>query len=340
MSQNLVEPPMTAAAPSQVKGLATASLQAGDDGRDNGGYLSRWFDRVRRVSALAWLGEGTPSKSEALDLARRALSVASDGSHQSHDARESLLCRAVRGDAGLLAMVRQQQPALMTPKMVREAMLQGGRTVLAPWAIAHATQEVLWRDQSLVPMAVAADGMTLGSLPWDFRLRRDLCEVAVRSQGQALQFVPPQHRDYDMLKLAVASDGLALMHIERHLRSTELCALAFSSNPQSIRAIPAVNRTDSMLLSVAHLAASNPQQMNLLQALDDFDVEGDCALAQEIGAVLARIAPIRFEHAARQGQISESLAGRLAVACIAAQDRIIDDAADQILKGSQRERGG
>ena len=81
----------------------------------------------------------------------------------------------------------------------------------------------------------------LGDVPKEFRTP-ELCEIAVRKYGRALQYVPKKLRTPELCKIAVSNDAFALQYVPIDELSSEdyfeICKIAVSVNSIAIEVIP------------------------------------------------------------------------------------------------------
>jgi hypothetical protein len=67
---------------------------------------------------------------------------------------------------------------------------------------------------------------------------KELCEIAVKQDGNTLVFVPLELKTKELCELAVKNNGNALRYVPLKLRTKELCELAVKNNGNALRYVP------------------------------------------------------------------------------------------------------
>lgn len=148
---------------------------------------------------------------------------------------ETIALTVVERSGNLLASV----PALFRTDRVIQQAIQN-----TPSAIRHLHHPTI--DQ--IRLAVSLDGLVLRKLveseELDFSgevrkknewLTEDICQLAVKQNGLALEHIPVRCHQESLYQLAIQQNGLALQYVPLHLRTPELCDLAFEQDVESIR---------------------------------------------------------------------------------------------------------
>ena len=78
-----------------------------------------------------------------------------------------------------------------------------------------------------------------------FRKDRDLCLMAVKKSGYALEYVPDEIKDEELCYIAVGKDNLALKFVPESLKTKKVCLKALSKHSNTFELIPEELRRDS-----------------------------------------------------------------------------------------------
>jgi len=78
-------------------------------------------------------------------------------------------------------------------------------------------------------LAVQQNGLALEFVPPEIR-NFDICKIAVQQNGLALQFVPSNMINSDICKIAVQQNGAALQFISPEKRDSDICKIAVQQN--------------------------------------------------------------------------------------------------------------
>ena len=143
-------------------------------------------------------------------------------------ARSREVClRAIQSNAGALEHVPD---AFKDRDLFFEMVRHDGRS------ITRVPSEMV--DKTMCIEAVRQDEWALQRLPDAFRRDRAVLLEAVRSYGEALEFVPMDLRDREICLEAVRNDPEVLVDVPRHLRDREICMISVVGCPRMITLVP------------------------------------------------------------------------------------------------------
>ena len=94
-----------------------------------------------------------------------------------------------------------------------------------------------FRTPELCELAVKQNGLALEYVPENI-INKELCEIAVQKDGRSLEFIPEKLRTPELCELAVKQDGSSLRFIQQKQRTIELCQIAIASNGSSLQYVP------------------------------------------------------------------------------------------------------
>ena len=101
-----------------------------------------------------------------------------------------------------------------------------------------------YRTKELCELAVKQNGEALYYVLEKY-ITQELCNLAVQQNGMALEFVPLELRT-SLYKLAIQNNGEALQHVPEEYRTKELCELAVKNNGYAIYYIPEELKTEEL----------------------------------------------------------------------------------------------
>lgn len=174
--------------------------------------------------------------------------------------------------------------------------------------------------ESVINVAVEANGLNLGKIPETFRERFDLVEKAVQSNGLALQHAPSFKDNPRIVELAVRQNGLALGFASRSLVDETLALLAIETQkeaykftPESVKANPAIAYT--CLKANPALAKQLPNSLKsdvdfVLQILKDLDPSHIEVLFQELPDQVRNLPPVTLLATSKKGLLIRHLDSR------------------------------
>ena len=93
------------------------------------------------------------------------------------------------------------------------------------------------KTEELCRLAVKKNGSALQNVPIEFRTP-ELCRLAVEKDGCALESVPEHMKTPELCRLAVEKDGRALESVPKGLKTPELCSLAVEKYGCILRCVP------------------------------------------------------------------------------------------------------
>lgn len=82
-------------------------------------------------------------------------------------------------------------------------------------------------------------------------------ELAVNTNGMALEYVPEELVTADVCKTAVSQNGLAIQFVPEDLLTDDLCKLAVTQNKEAIAYVPEDMRSDGVMALVGDDAECN-----------------------------------------------------------------------------------
>ncbi|MDD5650854.1 MAG: DUF4116 domain-containing protein [Candidatus Nanoarchaeia archaeon] len=91
--------------------------------------------------------------------------------------------------------------------------------------------------KELCEIAVKQNWDALGYVPLEL-ITKELCEIAVRQNGRALCYVPSELRTKELCEMAVKQNGNALGQVPSELITKELCEQAVKQNGRALRWVP------------------------------------------------------------------------------------------------------
>lgn len=106
-----------------------------------------------------------------------------------------------------------------------------------------------WIVSNNLNKCVSQNGLILNVIPNHMR-SFELCEIAVRQNPRAIQFVPPQYQDAKPLlyKLILKENGTLLKSIPMEERTQELCSIAVHQNVFALQSVPSQYLTEEFML--------------------------------------------------------------------------------------------
>ena len=102
-----------------------------------------------------------------------------------------------------------------------------------------------YRTKELCELAVKQNGQALQLVPEELRIK-ELCEIAAKQDGLSLYFVPEELKTKKIYELAVQNNGYALEYVPEELRTPELCAIAVQNNGEALEYVPIKLRTKEL----------------------------------------------------------------------------------------------
>ena len=73
-----------------------------------------------------------------------------------------------------------------------------------------------------------------------------ICEIACRQDGYALQFVPEKLHTKELYEMACERNGWALQYVPKEFRTEKLCEIACKQNGYALRYVPEEFRTKKL----------------------------------------------------------------------------------------------
>ena len=101
------------------------------------------------------------------------------------------------------------------------------------------------RTEEICKLAVKQNGRALDYVPYELRTK-ELYELAVQENGLNLFYVPENYKTKELCEIAVKNNGEALRYIPKQLRMKELCEIAVKRNGWSLQYIPLELRTKEL----------------------------------------------------------------------------------------------
>ena len=121
-------------------------------------------------------------------------------------------------------------------------------------------------DEELTPEnymeAVRRHGWRLGEVPEEHRTR-ELCEAAMESWPDAIQFVPEKFRTRNHYEKAVNEEGLNLEFVPEEWKTPELCLAAVKNRGVALEYVPEKLKTEELCLAAV---GRNLDALNFLPA--------------------------------------------------------------------------
>ena len=74
-------------------------------------------------------------------------------------------------------------------------------------------------------------------VPEEFKTQ-ELCRLAIKNEGRALEYVPEEFKTYELCKIAVTKWGSALEFVPEELKTKELCELAVKHYGGALEFVP------------------------------------------------------------------------------------------------------
>jgi hypothetical protein len=152
------------------------------------------------------------------------------------------MCKvAVRKDCAALHYVPR---ALLTEELFETALnsMSNSFLVIQFFPESFQTDDVYKR-------IVEAGSIGLSVIPKE-KITLALCNIAVKSHGNALQFVPFELIDSQLCWNAVRQDGNAICYVPRNMRTPEMYCDAIKNDVEAIRFIPVEYQTDEIIKEV------------------------------------------------------------------------------------------
>ena len=77
-------------------------------------------------------------------------------------------------------------------------------------------------------------------------ITKELCEIAINNDGNAVSDVPEKYKTKELYELAVQENGLNLYHVPEEYRTKELCEIAIQNNGNALEYVPQELRTQEL----------------------------------------------------------------------------------------------
>ena len=105
------------------------------------------------------------------------------------------------------------------------------------------------RTKELCELAVKQNGRALDYVPARYKTK-EFCELAVSHNGYALKYVPntffKKYKDYNICKLALEQNGLFLEYVPEKLKTPEICEIAVKQNLWALGYVPEKLKTKEL----------------------------------------------------------------------------------------------
>ncbi len=105
-----------------------------------------------------------------------------------------------------------------------------------------------WQTTEMYELALKQEGMNLKKISAKKRTQ-PLCEMAVKNNPTAFQFVAEKWQTTDMYERALEKDGGDITHVPKDKYTEELCLIALRSKPYAIAFIPEKWLTDEIIIN-------------------------------------------------------------------------------------------
>ena len=101
------------------------------------------------------------------------------------------------------------------------------------------------RTKELCESAVKQNGEALNYVPKEYKTI-EMCEMAVQNNGETLNYVPDKFQTLKMYKIAVQQNGMALEYVPEKYKTIKLCELAVKQNGRAFKHIPKEYKTKEL----------------------------------------------------------------------------------------------